>query len=184
MRLISVLMVVMVSLMVVGCDETGIDAEKASQPPVCVYDAMNTDGEEGICEAEMKAYQVARFDRYDENDDTTVTVAEFHEAMGDDFAAADANDDDVVTVEEMVAWGGMNRVVVASQNSPSDANGDGLLDRQEVASMFARLHRNADADKDGKVTREEFRRRSATLFETMDTDNNGTLSEAEVCRLF
>jgi Ca2+-binding EF-hand superfamily protein len=182
MRLISVLMVAMVAMMVVGCDETGIEAEKASRPPVCVYDAMNTDGEEGICEAEMEGYQLARFERYDENDDTTVTVSEFHEAMGDDFAAADANDDEVVTVEEMVAWGGMNGVL--HENQPAgDANGDGLLDRQELGATFAAMHRNADADKDGKVTREEFRRRTEVLFQNMDTDNNGTLSETEVCRI-
>lgn len=180
MRLIPLLMVVLVTMVLLGCDEAATEAEKSPQASASIYDQMNTDGKEGVCVEEMQAYQMTRFDRYDEDGDQIVTVTEFCEGMEDDFDAADANDDDVVTVEEMVAWGGMNGVLHKTEPADGDTDGDGLLERPELARVFVAMHHNADVNKDGKVTREEFMQHSVAIYKNMDEDKNEKLTPGEM----
>jgi len=183
-----------VAMLAVGCNETACKTQTAPQAQTCLYNQMNTDGQEGICEDEMQAYQRARYQRYDENSSEDITITEFRRGMMEDFDAADANNDNVITQDEMTFWGANQPVAQADGNTPReqrllranrlfnkpDANGDGSLDRTEMASLFAAMHTNADADGDGKVTRQEFETHVARLFNTIDSDDDGTISYIEM----
>jgi hypothetical protein len=185
------------AMLAAGCDETACKTQTAPQAQTCLYDQMNTDGQEGLCDEELRAYQQARYQRYDENGNGDITIAEFRSGMMEDFAAADANGDDVITQEEMSIWG-VNRILAKADGtapkeqrllwlggklndkSPADTDDDGTLDRAEVAGIFAAMHRNADADGDGKVTRQEFDKQVARIFNTIDADDSGIISRDEL----
>jgi hypothetical protein len=110
-----------------------------------------------------------RFDSIDENGDGSIDAAEaaaWHDLV---FAAMDENDDGALTLEEFMALrmgggAGMNSLrqqarqeQKAARFPEMDADGDGILSRQEFMSGGESHLLAADGDGDGLVSFEEFR---------------------------
>ena len=90
---------------------------------------MDTNGDGVITREEVTERALARFDRFDTNGDGQITEAEREQARAQRRA-----------------------------NRPNpDANGDGLITREELGAMAFERFDRADANGDGVVTREERR---------------------------
>ncbi len=98
------------------------------------------------------------FKEMDTNKDGVVSKAEFDIAHDKHFAEMDVNNDDKLTHEEMRA--GHKKARKKRRLSPfdkADVNKDGMLDREEVASVPRLKHGfyEIDTSKDNKVSRAE-----------------------------
>jgi Ca2+-binding EF-hand superfamily protein len=92
------------------------------------------------------------FERLDTNGDGTVTTAEFQAGALARWTEADANKDGKVTVDEFKAVHEAHR---AERFSKEDTNGDGVLQRSEVAKMPDEFFAKLDANKDGALSKDE-----------------------------
>jgi Ca2+-binding EF-hand superfamily protein len=102
------------------------------------------------------------------------------------FETLDLDGDGMVTLEEMEG-------ARVARFAEADANGDGLLDRDELmaggsermARGIDRMMDRADADGDGALSQEELaglrsgRRGPEAIFQRFDADGDGSLSAAE-----
>lgn len=74
--------------------------------------------------------------------------------------------------------GGFERLLKAA-----DANGDGVLTRDEALAFAAQRFDRLDADHDGRLTADEvrasFRQKRAERWKKLDTDGDGRISKAE-----
>ena len=106
------------------------------------FETIDTDGNGEITQAEITAFEAAR------------------------FAEADANGDGLLSKEELVAQ------IEARSN---DARAERL--ERGVDRMMSHL----DADEDGSISLEERQsnERSAKMFDRLDADDSGTISEQE-----
>ncbi len=69
--------------------------------------------------------------------------------------AADVDGDGRVSKAEFVAGTKSAKGDPARRFAQLDRNGDGAIDRQEIAAMTARRFARLDGDRDGSLTREE-----------------------------
>jgi Ca2+-binding EF-hand superfamily protein len=113
----------------------------------------------------------------------------------------DKNKDGVLTKDELPPF-------LTRMFARIDTNGDGQLDRQEIAVLMQRLRQQfrknnnnfqprpqqiekvinnilqrMDTDKDGKISRKEARGRVAQLFKQLDTNNDGFVDKQELRQL-
>ena len=98
------------------------------------------------------------FKEMDTNKDGAVSKAEFDIAHDKHFADMDNNGDGKLTHDEMRAGHKESRKKrMESRFDKADANTDGMLSRDEVASVPRLLKRfdEIDTSKDGQVSREE-----------------------------
>lgn len=95
-----------------------------------------------------------RFAKLDTNGDGAVTTAEFEAHILQRWTEADANKDSKVTADEMKA-----RFEAHKQErlKERDTNGNGVLERSEVAKMPDALFTKLDADKSGTLTPAEMK---------------------------
>lgn len=196
MRLSTLLMLLAIAMMTVGCEDTATKTETHPQGKP-LFDRLDADGDGAVSKAEHAAAQPKRFDRYDADDDGAVTEVEFVEAMMPIHDRNDLNDDGGMTVEEMLEAHGLAGVL--HKNSPgeeddpgrqgrlfrlkiwaADTNGDSKLTREEFAQVVVAWHEAGDADKDGKVSQEEFRARMVAVFKRIDEDKDGRITVEEL----
>jgi len=98
------------------------------------------------------------FQRYDSNRDGKITVDELKPRTERRFLRLDTDGDERVTVAEIDAW--LTRIMERRRDrilSTMDKNGDGAVDRGELAERISALFTEADANSDGGVTLEESR---------------------------
>ena len=108
---------------------------------------------------------------------TTVSVAAAQPGAAEHFAKLDTNADGVVTTTELEA-GALTRF------SNADTNKDGKLTADEMKAAFA-AHKQErfakrDANGDGLLERSEVARMPDAFFDKLDTDKSGALSPAEL----
>ena len=71
--------------------------------------------------------------------------------------------------------GRLNRLSLPQNNKGADADGDGLLDKDEFQELF-------DLDGDGQISVDE-KARAMTLFSLVDKDGDGQLTQEELKQL-
>jgi hypothetical protein len=102
--------------------------------------------------AHMGRPDPARFiQRFDQNKNGTLEIAELPERMQKGLAAADTNKDGVLSIDELKAHGEARR---AEMFKRADKDNNGALTADEVGRRWERLQ-VADADHNGSVTRAE-----------------------------
>lgn len=92
------------------------------------------------------------FAKMDTNGDGTVTTAEFEAGALARWTEADANKDGKVTADEFKA---VHEAHKQERFTKEDVNGDGLLQRSEVAKMPEEFFTKLDANKDGALSKDE-----------------------------
>jgi Ca2+-binding EF-hand superfamily protein len=126
-------------------------------------------------------------------------VAELLKATPEEFIKRfDKNKDGFISKDELPPF-------LAAAFDKADANGDGKLDRKEVALLLQTLRKRfgqstakpldpevermvdnfllrMDTDKDGKISRAEARNRLAASFDLLDTNKDGFLDRDELRR--
>jgi hypothetical protein len=156
-----------------GCGERNADTTDDTLPPTTdtappPVDPAVPGAPEGVLPAPPSTAPMlpaedptaAHFRRLDADGNGSVTPDEHRRGAAAMFAAMDADGDGDVTAAEMdaaqAALGGDARLSSAAKIQVIDANGDGILAREEHA------------------------RGSRMMFATMDVDANGRLDQAEV----
>lgn len=112
---------------------------------------------------------------------STALAQNFHKGRGKGpghrFAKLDRDQNGQITVEEM-------QTAKLERWLRADANKDGVISRDEIATM--RKNRGAkhftqkDANNDGSLDRDEVPRMPQAVFDRLDTDKNGLLSQSEL----
>lgn len=105
------------------------------------------------------------FERFDTDNDGSITKAEVEAAVAARFAEADANGDGQLSAEELAAAAEARRMERQAERQAAridrmiermDENGDGTLSLEEMAAMpEARMFDRLDADEDGVITQAE-----------------------------
>jgi Ca2+-binding EF-hand superfamily protein len=102
-------------------------------------------------------------------------------AMLERMNGADANHDGNITRAELTSFR-------ASNFNRLDRNGDGVLTRNDIPAMAARLNPDIDFDRliaqfdsngDGRVSRNEFVNGPSVYFDQADTNHDNVLTRAE-----
>jgi len=107
-----------------------------------------------------------------------------------DFSTIDADNNGQITQAEITAF-------EAANFAQADADGDGLLSKDELLAQFEgrnsdraanrieRMISHLDANEDGAISLEERQstERSARMFERLDSDDSGTISAEEAEKL-
>jgi hypothetical protein len=102
-------------------------------------------------------------------------------AMLERMSGADSNRDGNITRAELIRYR-------AASFSRLDRNGDGVLTRNDIPAIAARLNPDLDfdrliaqfdANRDGRVSRAEFVNGPTVYFDQADTNNDNVLTQAE-----
>ena len=98
-----------------------------------------------------------RFERMDADKSGDVTFEEFSAAMGKRVTDADADGDGKITVAELADHIERMRAQRAAQRiiDRLDANGDGVLTKEEIESRQKKRFALLDRNDDGKIERQE-----------------------------
>jgi Ca2+-binding EF-hand superfamily protein len=130
----------------------------------------------------------ARFERYDTDDDGTVSVEEMLRAAEGEFEQADTDRDRQLSQAEMEAMGDDQ----TAMSEAADLSGDEKLSADEMAAQVRREFLTADRDRSGGIDIGEWttmRQYAATemmvnaamnRFERIDADDDGVITAAEV----
>lgn len=130
----------------------------------------------------------ARFERYDTDDDGTVSVEEMLRAAEGEFQAADTDKDMQLSKSEMEAMGDDQTAMTEA----ADLSGDEKLSADEMAAQVRREFLTADRDKSGDIdigewttmrqyaTTEMVTKAAMNRFERIDANNDGVITAAEV----
>ncbi len=124
------------------------------------------------------------FEKFDANNDGVVTTQEVEAFALARFNKADANKDGKVTAEERKALRDQRR---EDKFADRDANGNGVLERSEVAKMPDALFEKLDTDKSGSLSPAELeafgpghhRGKHAGKRGHFGSDGDGAVSKAE-----
>lgn len=84
-----------------------------------------------------------------------LTLRQFQQRREQRILAADTDHDGKVSLAEFTAAMANGKADPARRFARLDRNGDGRVDRQEIAAMAARRFGRIDADGDGRVTKAE-----------------------------
>lgn len=124
------------------------------------------------------------FDQIDANSDGAVTMEEVKAHQVARFNKADSDGDGFLTPEEMRGSDRAQRML-----KRFDTNRDGVIDESELQAAdneragkrAERMLKRLDANGDGKISMEEAesRRDPARMFERLDADGNGSITEEE-----
>ncbi|MFQ5562976.1 MAG: EF-hand domain-containing protein [Parvularculaceae bacterium] len=94
------------------------------------------------------------WDRLDANDDGKITAEEMDDHQAEFFAGADADGDGAITREEMKAFHKARRAEHMRERM-GDANGDGVVERDEYMDAAAERFDKLDKNEDGVLSEDE-----------------------------
>ncbi len=106
----------------------------------------------GVAAAQPAGGPGKHFEELDTNKDGTVTVQEFEAGALARWTAADTNQDGKVTADEFQA---AHQAHAQERFASKDSNGDGLLQRSELARMPDEFFTKLDTNKDGALSKDE-----------------------------
>jgi Ca2+-binding EF-hand superfamily protein len=100
------------------------------------------------------------FERFDANEDGTITQAEIDEMRSSRLAEFDEDGDGSLTLEEyQVLWMDAMRPRMVRAFQRLDTDGDAVVTVEEFVEPFGRMVRRLDRNDDGEITQDDLRRR-------------------------